>query len=138
MRAPTLLRRPTRLTRSVVGGMPIAALCLAGAIATGCAQLPRDINGSPPTARLVPNAIPPAPITPEQKQKLDVLNQQILTEQENAIARQQQADAYARAASYAYPSSMSLYYGGWGGGGWGGGLGFGFPVYRGWGGYPYW
>ena len=50
--------------------------------------------------------------------------------------RQQQAEAYARAA-YAYPNtSWNLFYGGWGGGHWGGGVSVGMPGY--WGGYPYW
>ncbi|WP_420992580.1 hypothetical protein ACKI2N_007265 [Cupriavidus sp. 30B13] len=115
------------------------ALLLGAALLGGCAGLPRDINGSPPTARLMPNSIPPAPITPEESQKLGALNRDILREQDAAIARQQQAEAYAR-AYYAYPSpSWNLYYGGWGGGRWGGGVGFssGYPGW-GWGGYPYW
>jgi hypothetical protein len=117
----------------------IAAIAIAGGallLAGGCAEIPRDMNGSPPTARLVPNAMPPAPLTPEERQKLDSLNQQILHEQEGAIARQQQAEAMA---AYAYPNtSWNLYYGGWGGGRWGGGVSVGMPGYWGWGGYPYW
>lgn len=104
-------------------------------LAAGCAQLPRDANGSPPTARLAPNAVPPAPLTAEDKQKLDALNQQVLRDQAAAIALDQQAAA-ARAA-YAYPNtSWNLYYGGWGGGRWGGGVSVGMPGW-GWGGYPY-
>ncbi|MCY0858397.1 hypothetical protein [Cupriavidus sp. D39] len=119
----------------------ISALLLGIVLACGgCAQLPRDINGSPPTARLVPNGVPPPPVTAEDIQKIDALNRQVLREQEAAIARQQQAEAMARAATYGYPSpSWNLYYGGWGGGHWGGGVGFSSPgYYRGWGGYPYW
>ncbi len=59
----------------------------------------------------MPNGVPPAPITPEESQSLTQLNQQILRDQEAAIARQQQAEAWA----YAYPNTnWSLYYGGWG------------------------
>ncbi|UDM49387.1 hypothetical protein [Cupriavidus sp. MP-37] len=114
-----------------------AACALLGALllAAGCAQIPRDTNGSPPTARLAPNAVPPAPLSAEDKQKLDALNQQVLRDQAAAIALDQQAAA-ARAA-YAYPNtSWNLYYGGWGGGRWGGGVGVGMPGW-GWGGYPY-
>ncbi|AQV93500.1 hypothetical protein BJN34_06270 [Cupriavidus necator] len=115
----------------------IAACAALGALllAAGCAEIPRDANGSPPTARLAPNAIPPAPLTTEDKQKLSALNQQVLRDQAAAIAFDQQAAA-ARAA-YGYPNtSWNLYYGGWGGGHWGGGVGVGMPGW-GWGGYPY-
>ncbi|SOY44103.1 conserved hypothetical protein [Cupriavidus taiwanensis] len=115
-----------------------AAACAAlGVIllGAGCAQIPRDANGSPPTARLAPNAIPPAPLSADEKQKLDALNQQVLRDQAAAIALDQQAAA-ARAA-YGYPNtSWNLYYGGWGGGHWGGGVSVGMPGW-GWGGYPY-
>ncbi|MGO4279687.1 hypothetical protein SAMN05216321_102355 [Cupriavidus sp. OV038] len=114
-----------------------AVAMLAMALLAGCASpVPRDINGSPATARLMPNGVPPAPITPEESQSLTQLNQQILRDQEAAIARQQQAEAWA----YAYPNTnWSLYYGGWGGGRWGGGVGVSSPGYwgGGWGGYPY-
>ncbi|WP_254601712.1 hypothetical protein, partial [Cupriavidus taiwanensis] len=86
-----------------------AAACAAlGALllAAGCAQIPRDANGSPPTARLAPNAIPPAPLSADDKQKLDALNQQVLRDQAAAIALDQQAAA-ARAA-YAYPLAQAL------------------------------
>lgn len=118
--------------------LPAMAMASAALLATGCAELPRDMSGSPPTTRLVPNAIPPAPISPEEKKKLDALNQQVLREQDAAIARQQQAEAFARSAAYAYPyTNWNLYYGGWGGGRWGGGVSYGSPGW-GWGGYPYW
>ncbi|WP_416048087.1 hypothetical protein [Cupriavidus basilensis] len=123
----------------------ISAMLLGAVLACGgcgCAQLPRDLNGSPPTARLAPNGVPPPPVTAEDIQKIGELNRQVLREQDAAIARQQQAQAMARAATYyAYPTpSWNLYYGGWGGGHWGGGVGFSSPGYRGWGygGYPYW
>jgi hypothetical protein len=128
--------RGARLRQTATAAAMLGVLMFAA----GCApMLPRDANGSPPTARLVPNAIPPAPITPEESARMSALNQQILREQNAAIANEQQAQAYARAAQYAYPPvSTSLYYGGWGGGHWGGGVGFGVPL-GGWGGYPgYW
>ncbi|WP_354680965.1 hypothetical protein [Cupriavidus alkaliphilus] len=115
----------------------VAACAALGALllAAGCAQIPRDANGSPPTARLAPNAVPPAPLSAEDQQKLDALNQQVLRDQAAAIALDQQAAA-ARAA-YAYPNtSWNLYYGGWGGGRGGGGVSVGMPGW-GWGGYPY-
>lgn len=131
--------RSSRLSPRLRGTALAGVAALAGALMAGCAaDLPRDFNGSPMTARLAPNAIPPAPITPEDGQKLAELNQQVLREQESAIAQQQQAEAWARAA-YAYPNtSWSLFYGGWGGGRWGGSVSVGSPGYWGWGGYPYW
>lgn len=122
------------------------ALLAAPLLAAGCAaNLPRDINGSPPTARLAPDTASrasAASLSPEERKRLDALNKQVLREQEAAIARDQQAQAWARASTYAYPayplSSWSLYYGGWGRGRWGGGVSIGSPGYWGWGGYPYW
>jgi len=112
-----------------------AAAALAVALLAGCAApVPRDINGSPATARLMPNGVPPAPATAEEKQRITELNKEVLRVQEDAIARQQQAEAWAY---YAYPNTnWNLYYGGWGGGHWGGGVGVSGPRY--WGGYPYW
>lgn len=118
------------------------AMTLAALLAAGCADLPRDSHGSPFTTRLAPNSVPPAPVTPEEKQQLTALNAQILKEQEAAIARQQQAEAWA-SAYYAYPySSWNIGYGGWGGGRWSYGVSVGSPGYwggwGGWGGYPGW
>ncbi|WP_411859785.1 hypothetical protein [Cupriavidus pauculus] len=116
---------------------------LLGGLLGGCAaDLPRDINGAPFTSRLAPNAVPPPPVTAEQKQQLTALNAQILRDQESVIARQQEAQAWAYAA-YPY-TNWNMYYGGWGGG-WGGGSRWGYgvsvgsPGYwgGGWGGYPY-
>lgn len=114
----------------------LPALLAAALLAGGCAApVPRDINGTPATARLAPDAASSAPLSVEQMQQLDALNQQILHDQEAAIGRQQAAEAAYRAA-YAYPNtSWSLFYGGWGGGHWGGGVGISSPGY--WGGYPY-
>jgi hypothetical protein len=128
---------PSRFRHALPG--LAAPLVLAGAALSlgGCAEFPRDMNGSPPTARLVPNAVPPAPLSAEERQRLAALNQQVLREQDAAIAREQQAAAWARAYSYPQPS-YSLYYGGWGRSRWGGGVSVGSPGYWGWGGYPYW
>lgn len=118
------------------------ALLAASLLAAACASpLPRDLNGSPPTARLAPDAVPTKPLTEEERKKLDALNKQVLRDQEAAIARNQQAQAWTRSYRYAYPyypSSWSLYYGGWGRSRWGGGVSIGSPGYWGWGGYPYW
>ena len=113
----------------------LPALLAAALLAGGCAApVPRDINGTPATARLAPDAASSAPLSVEQMQQLDALNQQILHDQEAAIGRQQAAEAAYRA--YAYPTtSWNLFYGGWGGGHWGGGVGISSPGY--WGGYPY-
>lgn len=118
------------------------ALALATVLAGCAAPVPRDMNGTPATARLAPDSVPTAPLSDAQRQQITALNQQVLREQANAIASQQQAEAWGRAA-YAYPTpSWNVFYGGWGGGGWGGrrwggGVGFSSPGW-GWGGYPYW
>ncbi|UXC34963.1 hypothetical protein K6V71_23440 [Cupriavidus gilardii] len=131
---------------AIPSSIRVALLAAPLMLAAGCAaNLPRDVNGSPPTARLAPDSgsrAPAAPLSPEERKRLDALNKQVLREQEAAIARDQQAQAWARASAYAYPayplSSWSLYYGGWGRGRWGGGVSIGSPGYWGWGGYPYW
>nr|WP_211947917.1 hypothetical protein [Cupriavidus yeoncheonensis] len=114
----------------------LPALLAAALLAGGCAApVPRDLNGTPATARLAPDAASNAPLSGERMQQLDALNQQILRDQEVAIGRQQAAEAAYRAA-YAYPNtSWNLFYGGWGGGHWGGGVSVSSPGY--WGGYPY-
>ncbi|TWG88350.1 hypothetical protein L602_001300001070 [Cupriavidus gilardii J11] len=124
--------------RLVVLALPLLAAACA-------APLPRDLNGSPPTARLAPNAAPAAPMSDEERKKLDALNRQVLRDQEAAIARDQQARAWSRAYTYsypyyAYPSSFSFFYGsGRHGSRWGSGISYGWPGYwGGWGGYPYW
>ncbi|CAG9184261.1 hypothetical protein [Cupriavidus pinatubonensis] len=115
----------------------LPALLAAALLAGGCAApVPRDVNGTPATARLSPDATTTVPLTVEQLQQLDALNQQILHDQEAAI-RQQQAYEAAYRSAYAYPNvNWNLFYGGWGGGHWGAGFGFSSPGY--WGGYPYW
>jgi len=137
---------PTRHTQAASPvSLPRARLRAGGAglvlgaalLAAGCAELPRDSNGTPPTYRLAPDMAPSAPLTEQQRQRLDTLNQQILRETDAAMARDLQAEAMARA--YYYPSpSWSVFYGGWGGGHWGGSVGISSPGYWGWGGYPYW
>ncbi len=131
-----------RCTRRLASTLALSTLF---AVLAGCAApVPRDVDGSPVTARLAPNAIPPAPLSEAERQRLGALNQQILREQAAVVASEQQAAAWSRAA-YAYPNtSVSLFYGGWGGGHWGGGVGFsspgygyGYGGYGGWGGYPY-
>ena len=141
----------TTSDRNIIPGAALSAASLAAALSglllAGCASdLPRDPNGSPYTSRLAPHAVPPPPVTPEQKQQLTALNAQILRDQEATIAQQQQAQAWAN-AYYAYPAAnWNLYYGGWGGGWgggsrWGAGVSVGSPGYYGgwggWGGYPY-
>ncbi|SPD64150.1 conserved protein of unknown function [Cupriavidus taiwanensis] len=134
-RANPPLPVPASRTRHPRRGAAACAALGALLLAAGCVQIPRDANGSPPTARLAPNALPPAPLSAEDRQKLDELNQQVLRDQAAAIALDQQAAA-ARAA-YAYPNtSWNLFYGGWGAGHWGGGVSVGMPGW-GWGGYPY-
>lgn len=109
---------------------------LAASLVAGCAApVPRGIDGVPATARLPDNAIPPAPLSEAERQRLGALNQQILQEQATVMANQQSAAAWSRAAYYPN-TSFSMFYNGWGGGGWGGGVGIGFPGY-GYGGYPY-
>ncbi|MGT2491140.1 hypothetical protein ACU4GD_12960 [Cupriavidus basilensis] len=103
----------------------------------GCAELPRDINGSPPTARLVPNGVPPAPITPEERQKLDALNQQVLRERKPPSHTSNRPRPWRRLLPMPIQAGACITEGG-AGGHWGGGVGFSGPGYWGRGGYPYW
>jgi surface antigen len=78
----------------------------------------------------------PAPLSPEDRKKLDELNAKALRESDQAVQREAQARAYAATpyyAPYPYYGSYSVYYGsGWRHrGGWG--FSYGAPVW----GYPY-
>jgi len=127
----------SRSTPLLAGSLVLAAML------AGCAApVPRNFDGVPATARIPADAIPPAPLSEAERQRLGALNKQILQEQAAVMATEQSAAAWSRAA-YAYPNtSFSLFYGGWGGGNWGGGVGISSPGYGGyggygWGGYPY-
>lgn len=102
--------------------IPLAVLATAG-----CTQLPRDVNGSPPTARLTESTTEVPTLSAAERERLKALNQQVLKEQDEALARRQMWAVYA--SSPVYAPSVSLY-GGWGFGGRGfGGVGVGVPLY---------
>lgn len=85
-------------------------------------RLPAEQSGMASTAR---------PLTPEERQRYDAIDQQVLSEQNQAIAAENAAQAWSR--YYSPPVSMyGSYYGGGWGHGWGTGVGVGYGPYWGW------
>jgi hypothetical protein len=77
------------------------------AMIAGCAAPFHAICTAAPPPRAWSPVRLPAPLTDEERQHLTALNQQVLREQEQVIASQQQAEAWARAA-YAYPTQTGV------------------------------
>jgi hypothetical protein len=85
-------------------------------------RLPADQSGLPNGTR---------PLTAEQRQRYDAIDKQVMAEQNQAIA----ADAAAQAWARYYTPPVTVYGGYYGGGwgpGWGGGVGFGYAPGWGW------
>lgn len=114
----------------------VAALSvLAGsALLTGCvmdppgpspiySRLPADQSGSPNGAR---------PLTEEERQRYDAIDKQVMTEQNQAIAAGNAAQAWARYYATPVPVYGGYYGGGWGPG-WSDGVGVGVGYAPGWG-----
>jgi hypothetical protein len=71
------------------------------------------------------------PLTPEERARYDAIDRQVMAEQNQAIAADNAAQAYAR--YYSPPVNVyGGYYGGGWGHGWGTGVGFGYSPYWGW------
>ncbi|CAJ0797747.1 hypothetical protein LMG7141_03426 [Ralstonia condita] len=128
------ISRSFDLSRAGTLALPVVAAVLVSA----CVSVPRGPGGTPYTARLSGDlqSAAPAPLSAEERKKLDELNAKALRESDQAVRR----DAEARAvmatpyyAPYPYYGSYSMYYGsGWRHhGGWG--FSYGAPVW----GYPY-
>jgi hypothetical protein len=126
MTVPTLFSASTRA---------FAMMCtIAGVTAlTGCmmdppgpspiySRLPADQSGMASTAQ---------PLTPAERQRYNAIDQQVMAEQNQAIAAENAAQAYSR--YYSPPVSISgSYYGGSWGHGWSTGVGVGYGPYWGW------
>ncbi|MFM0208882.1 hypothetical protein PQQ96_15880 [Paraburkholderia sediminicola] len=85
-------------------------------------RLPADQSGMTSTAR---------PLTPEERERYDAIDRQVLSDQNQAIAAENAAQAYSR--YYSPPVSVyGSYYGGGWGHGWGTGVGVGYSPYWGW------
>jgi len=125
--------RSLSLSRAGALALPIGAALLASA----CVAVPRGPGGTPYTARLSDDTqAATAPLSAEDRKKLDALNAKALRESDQAIRRDAEARAYAATpyyAPYPYYGGYSVYYGsGWRHrGGWG--VSYGAPVW----GYPY-
>jgi hypothetical protein len=122
-----------------------ATVLAAGWVIAGCAVIDRGPDGSPRMARLSDGGIisAPAPLSPQERERLDAENARILREQEAAITAERRAAARAyayRAAPYYpyYPAYVIPYassvgfYGHWGSrgryrGGSSVGISFGYP-----------
>jgi Xaa-Pro aminopeptidase len=71
------------------------------------------------------------PLTPEERERYDAIDRQVLSDQNQAIAAENAAQAYSR--YYSQPVSVyGSYYGGGWGHGWGTGVGVGYSPYWGW------
>jgi hypothetical protein len=111
----------------------VLAAIAGGAALTGCvmdspgpspiySRLPADQSGMASTAQ---------PLTPEERARYDAIDRQVMAEQNQAIAADNAAQAYAR--YYSPPVNVyGGYYGGGWGHGWGTGVGFGYSPYWGW------
>jgi hypothetical protein len=85
-------------------------------------RLPADQPGMASTAQ---------PLTPAERQRYDEIDQQVMAEQNQAIAAQNAAQAWSR--YYTPPVTVyGSYYGGGWGHGWGTGIGVGYGPYWGW------
>ncbi|PXW26270.1 hypothetical protein [Paraburkholderia caballeronis] len=85
-------------------------------------RLPADQSGVAAAAQ---------PLTPEERQRYDAIDRQVLADQDRAMADEAAAQAWSRA--YAPPVTLyGSYYGGRWGPGWGTGIGYGYPGW-GWG-----
>jgi len=123
-----------KLSRVGALALPVVVTLLASA----CVAVPRGPGGTPYTARLPADtqSAAAAPLSAEDRKKLDELNAKALRESDQAVKRDAEARAYAATpyyAPYPYYGSYSVYYGsGWRRhGGWG--VSYGAPVW----GYPY-
>lgn len=110
-----------------------AALCAGVLAMSGCMMDPP--GPSPIYSRLPANQPGAAPataptLTPAERARYDAIDRQVLADQNQAIANEEAAQAWARA--YTPPVTVYGGYssGGWGNG-WGTGIGYGYP---GWGG----
>ncbi|MFM0238177.1 hypothetical protein [Paraburkholderia phytofirmans] len=129
------MNHPTSLIRLLRRGRSVAVLAVligSGALA-GCmmdppgpspiySRLPADQSGVATTAQ---------PLTPEERQRYDAIDRQVMAEQNQAIAADNAAQAWSR--YYTPPVSVyGSYYGGGWGRGWGTGVGVGYGSYYGW------
>ncbi|WP_345810910.1 hypothetical protein AAGS40_08845 [Paraburkholderia sp. PREW-6R] len=85
-------------------------------------RLPADQSGAASTVQ---------PLSPAERQRYDAIDQQVMAEQNQAIAAENAAQAYSR--YYSPPVSVyGSYYGGGWGHGWGTGVGIGYGPTWGW------
>ncbi|NPT39181.1 hypothetical protein [Paraburkholderia xenovorans] len=117
------------LLRRARTAVVLAGLVGSGALA-GCMMDPP--GPSPIYSRLPTDQSGTAqPLTPEERQRYDAIDQQVMVEQNQAIAAENAAQAWSR--YYTPPVSVyGSYYGGGWGHGWGTGVGVGYGPYWGW------
>ncbi|HZZ11936.1 MAG TPA: hypothetical protein VFE79_14705 [Paraburkholderia sp.] len=85
-------------------------------------RLPADQSGTAATAQ---------PLSPEERARYDAIDRQVLSEQNQAIAAENAAQAWSRYSTPPVSISGSYYGGSWGHG-WGTGIGVGYGPYWGW------
>jgi hypothetical protein len=121
---PLLLSARTAAVLAIVAGAAALSGCMMDPPGPSpiYSRLPADQSGIAATAQ---------PLTPEERQRYDAIDRQVLAEQDQAMA----ADAAAQAWSRYYTPPVSVYgsyYGGGWGHGWGTGIGYGYGPGWGW------
>lgn len=123
---------PTSLQHGLRTATMLTVLA-ASAVLAGCvmdppgpspiySRLPADQSGMAATAQ---------PLSPEERARYDAIDRQVLSDQNQAIAAENAAQAWSR--YYTPPVSVSgSYYGGSWGHGWGTGVGVSYGPYWGW------
>jgi hypothetical protein len=121
---PLLLRARTAAVLAVLIGNGALAGCMMDPPGPSpiYSRLPADQSGVAATAQ---------PLTPEERQRYDAIDRQVMAEQNQAIAADNAAQAWSR--YYTPPVTVyGSYYGGGWGHGWGTGVGVGYGSYWGW------
>ncbi|EDZ99646.1 putative lipoprotein [Burkholderia sp. H160] len=114
----------------------VLAVVAGSAALTGCSIDPP--GPAPILSRLPPDQAEAAAqaqtLTPEERARYDAIEQQVMFEQDQAIAADAAAQAWQRYYSPRPPVRFSAGFGsgGWGRSGWGTGIGVGFGPYWGW------
>ena len=128
MSIPTSLLRPARAlgVLAALAGVTALAGCMMDPPGPSpiYSRLPADQSGMASTAQ---------PLSPAERQRYDAIDQQVMAEQNQAIAADNAAQAWSRYYSPPVPVTVyGSYYGGGWGHGWGSGVGIGYGSYWGW------
>lgn len=127
------MKNPTPLRQTMRSAVALSIFA-GSALLTGCvmdppgpspiySRLPADQSGLPNGTR---------PLTEQERQRYDAIDKQVMAEQNQAIAADQAAQAWARYYTPPVTTVYGGYYGGGWGPGWGGSVGYGYAPGWGW------